>query len=122
MKFDTLKFLRDADPTQFVSVLLLVAANNPDVLEAALAKMDDTRGESYNLGAIVVVATGAQISELRILAAKGGQKVPVIKRIREIWNIGLKEAKDFAELLGKQGKINADCAKVDLTAIESVPR
>ena len=56
-----------------------------------------------------------------VLTAAGQQKIPVIKVIRELTGLGLKEAKDVVEaapkaILEKVNKENADKAKAKLEA------
>jgi large subunit ribosomal protein L7/L12 len=56
-----------------------------------------------------------------VLEADGGKKIQVIKVVRELTGLGLKEAKDLVEaapkaVLEKANKENADKAKAKLEA------
>jgi large subunit ribosomal protein L7/L12 len=71
-------------------------------------------------------ATAAPVEEEKdefdvILEADGGKKIQVIKVVRELTGLGLKEAKDLVEaapkpVLEKANKENADKAKAKLEA------
>ena len=71
-------------------------------------------------------AAGAEAAEEKdefdvILEADGGKKIQVIKVVRELTGLGLKEAKDVVEaapkaILEKVNKENADKAKTKLEA------
>jgi large subunit ribosomal protein L7/L12 len=57
-----------------------------------------------------------------ILAAAGGQKIQVIKEVRSLTSLGLKEAKDLVDgapkpVLEKVNKESADKAKEQLEAV-----
>jgi len=79
--------------------------------------------------AAVAVAAGAAPAEAEeekdefdvVLTAAGGQKIQVIKVVREITKLGLKEAKDLVDgapksVLEKVNKVDAEKAKADLEA------
>jgi large subunit ribosomal protein L7/L12 len=60
-----------------------------------------------------------------VLAAAGAQKIQVIKVVRELTKLGLKEAKDLVDaapkaVLEKVSKEDADKAKNDLEAVGAV--
>src|SRR2546421_13091582 len=77
-------------------------------------------------GAAGAPAGGAAATEEKtgvdvILTAAGGKKIQVIKVVRELTGVGLKEAKDVVEaapkaILEKVNKENADKAKAKLEA------
>lgn len=71
-------------------------------------------------GAVMMAATdgGADAGEAQtefnvILVAAGGQKIAVIKEVRTITGLGLKEAKDLVEAGGKAVKEGVDQAEAD---------
>jgi large subunit ribosomal protein L7/L12 len=62
-----------------------------------------------------------------ILAEVGAQKIPVIKEVRALTNLGLKEAKDLVDsapkaVLEKVSKEEAEKAKAQLEGAGAVPR
>jgi len=57
-----------------------------------------------------------------VLTAAGGQKIPVIKAVRELTSLGLKEAKDLVDsapqaVLEKVSRDQADAAKAKLEEV-----
>lgn len=57
-----------------------------------------------------------------VLSAVGGQKIPVIKAVRELTSLGLKEAKDLVDsapkpVLEKVNREQADAAKAKLEEV-----
>lgn len=71
-------------------------------------------------GAVMMAAAdgGADAGEAQtefnvILVAAGGQKIAVIKEVRTITGLGLKEAKDLVEAGGKAVKEGVDQAEAD---------
>ncbi|MDI9314133.1 MAG: 50S ribosomal protein L7/L12 [Hydrotalea sp.] len=87
------------------------------VLEAAeLAKMLE---EKWGVTAAAPVAAGGggaaeeKTSFTVVLAAAGEKKIDVIKEVRAITNLGLKEAKDLVEGAPKPVKEGVDKAEAD---------
>ena len=86
------------------------------VLEAAeLAKMLE---EKWGVTAAAPVAAGGGGGEEKtaftvVLAAAGDKKIDVIKEVRAITNLGLKEAKDLVEGAPKPVKEGVDKAEAD---------
>lgn len=88
------------------------------VLEAAeLAKMLE---EKWGVTAAAPVAAGGgggggeeKTSFTVVLAAAGDKKIDVIKEVRAITNLGLKEAKDLVEGAPKPVKEGVDKAEAD---------
>jgi large subunit ribosomal protein L7/L12 len=108
------------------------------VLEAAeLSKLLETKWGVSAAAPVAVAAAGAAAAapaEVKdefnvILAAAGDKKINVIKAVREITGLGLKEAKDLVEAAPKavkegvpkadaeklKAKLEAEGAKVELT-------
>jgi large subunit ribosomal protein L7/L12 len=94
------------------------------VLEAAeLAKLEDKWGVSA--AAPVVAAVAAPVAAVAavekteftvVLAAVGDKKINVIKEIRAITGLGLKEAKDLVEASPKE--VKADVSKDEANKIK----
>ena len=107
------------------------------VLEAAeLSKLLETKWGVSAAAPVAVAAAGAAAAPVEvkdefnvILAAAGDKKINVIKAVREITGLGLKEAKDLVEAAPKavkegvpkadaeklKAKLEAESAKVELT-------
>jgi large subunit ribosomal protein L7/L12 len=107
------------------------------VLEAAeLSKLLETKWGVSAAAPVAVAAAGAAAAPVEvkdefnvILAAAGDKKINVIKAVREITGLGLKEAKDLVEAAPKavkegvpkadaeklKAKLEAEGAKVELT-------
>ncbi len=94
------------------------------LLEAQELKtiLKDEYGIEPAAGGAVMVAGGgdaggasaeAQTEFDVILVAAGGQKIAVIKEVRAITGLGLKEAKDLVEAGGKAVKEGVDQAEAD---------
>src|SRR5450432_1872313 len=88
-------------------------SNLPVIQIAELIKtLEDKWGVKAAPAAVAVAATAAAPVEAKveqtefdvILAAAGGNKIGVIKAIREITGLGLKEAKDLVEAAPKTVK------------------
>jgi len=96
------------------------------VLEAAeLSKMlEDKWGVSAAAAPVAIAAVagaGAPAAEAKtefdvVLAASGDKKIEVIKVVREITGLGLKEAKDLVE--GAPKPLKAGVAKADADAMK----
>ena len=67
-------------------------------------------------GAAAAAAAAEQTEFTVILANAGGNKIQVIKAIREITNLGLKEAKDLVD--GAPKEIKAGVSKDDAEGIK----
>jgi len=83
--------------------------------------MKDTYGIEAAAGGAVMMAAGPAEAEEEqtefavVLKGDGGNKIKVIKVIREVSGLGLKEAKDMAENLG--GKIKEGLSKEEAEAL-----
>ncbi len=84
--------------------------------------MKDTYGIEAAAGGAVIMAGGAEVEAEEeqtefavVLKGDGGNKIKVIKVIREVTGLGLKEAKDMAEALG--GKIKEGLSKEEAEAL-----
>ena len=89
------------------------------VLEAAdLAKLlEDKWGVSAAAPAAAAAAPAAEKTEFTvILAAAGDKKINVIKEVRAITGLGLKEAKDLVEAAPKE--VKADVSKDEAAKIK----
>jgi len=82
------------------------------VLEAAeLSKLLEDKWGVSAAAPVAVVAGGAAVAEEKteftvVLAAAGDKKIEVIKEIRAITGLGLKEAKDMVEGAPKEVKVD----------------
>lgn len=85
------------EPNNFLSFLSDLTGKTPTQVAAAIVRQ---RPETF-----MRFATGGQVKfkaaqdVIQCLTVVPMQKVPAIKRIREAWGFGLKEAKDVADLL-----------------------
>ena len=105
---------------------ILDAVANMSVLELSelIKEMEEKFGVSAAAAAVAVAApaaggAGAAAAEEQteftvVLAAAGDKKVEVIKAVRAITGLGLKEAKDLTEAGGvvKEGATKDDAAKM----------
>jgi large subunit ribosomal protein L7/L12 len=97
------------------------------VLEAAdlAKKLEETWGVSAAAPVVVAAAPGAGEAEAAvekdtfdvILAAYGEKKINVIKEVRAITALGLKEAKDLVEAAPKA--VKEGCSKSEAEAIKA---
>jgi large subunit ribosomal protein L7/L12 len=117
---------------------ILEAISGMSVLELSelLSAFEDKFGVTAAAPVAVAAAAGpaagapAEAAEEQdefdvVLAAAGAQKIQVIKVVRELTKLGLKEAKDLVDaapkaVLEKVSKEDADKAKNDLEAVGAV--
>ena len=100
-----------------------------EVVDAALVAVKDGARVAASPGVALVAPAGLQVGEAAaaaeqteftvVLAAAGGNKIGVIKAVREITGLGLKEAKDLVDgapkpVLEKVSKEDAEKAKAQL--------
>ena len=98
-----------------------------ELLDAFEEKFEVTAAAPVAVAAAAAPAGGAAEAEAEqdefdvVLTEAGAQKIQVIKAVRELTSLGLKEAKDLVEaapkaVLEKANKENADKAKAKLEA------
>jgi large subunit ribosomal protein L7/L12 len=97
-----------------------------DFLKQFEETFDVTAAAPVAVAAVAPGAAAAPVEEEKdefdvVLEADGGKKIQVIKVVRELTGLGLKEAKDLVEaapkaVLEKANKDNADKAKAKLEA------
>jgi large subunit ribosomal protein L7/L12 len=97
-----------------------------ELLDAFEEKFDVTAAAPVAVAAAGAPAGGAAVPEVEekdefdvVLTAAGAQKIQVIKVVRELTSLGLKEAKDLVDgapkpVLEKANKDAADAAKAKL--------
>jgi len=95
-----------------------------DLLDAFEEKFDVTAAAPVAVAAAGAPAAAAPVEDEKdefdvILTAAGGQKIQVIKAVRELTSLGLKEAKDLVDgapkaVLEKANKDAAEAAKTKL--------
>jgi hypothetical protein len=97
---DLLKDFAVSEPDGFLSFLSDLTGKTPTQVAAAIVKQ---RPETF-----MRFATGGQVKfqaardAIQFLTGVTSQKVAAIKRIREAWGFGLKEAKDIADNLQEE--------------------
>ncbi len=114
---------------------ILDSIGNLSVIE--LKELLDAFEEKFGVTAAAPVAVaaaggapagdGEEVAEEKdefdvVLSAAGGQKIPVIKAVRELTSLGLKEAKDLVDsapkaVLEKVNREQADAAKAKLEEV-----
>jgi len=95
-----------------------------DLLDAFEEKFDVTAAAPVAVAAAGAPAAPAEAAEEQdefdvVLTGAGAQKIPVIKVVRELTSLGLKEAKDLVDaapkpVLEKANKADAEAAKAKL--------
>ncbi len=95
-----------------------------ELLDAFEEKFDVTAAAPMAVAAAAPAAGGDAADEEQnefdvVLTAAGGQKIQVIKAVRELTSLGLKEAKDLVDgapkpILEKADKASAEAAKAKL--------
>lgn len=90
-----LRTFATTEPNEFVDFICSITGKSPEQLSGMLAKATPSvfmqlavHENRFYLGAREIVAF-----------MKAGEKVPAIKKCREIWGLGLKESKDIIDVV-----------------------
>ena len=102
-------------------VIALTSLRTAILLAPAEARITDTSEASSSAGAAAAPAAAAEAAEAPsevnvILADAGANKIPVLKLVREITGLGLKEAKDLVD--GAPKAVKENIKKEDAEAIK----
>jgi large subunit ribosomal protein L7/L12 len=101
----------------------LSAMDVADLSKAIQEKFGVTAAAPVMMGGMMPAAGGAEAAAEEktefdvVLSAVGDKKIQVIKVIRQITNLGLKEAKDLVE--SNQPKVKEGCSKDEANDIKS---
>lgn len=109
LKLETIRFIRTATPRDMEEVLMTLIAKEPDLAALVISDYENQGGTPVTFGCTTFNVKPKELAELNEISLVGGRKISVIKRIREMWGLGLREAKEYCEFLASQGKINRDC-------------
>jgi large subunit ribosomal protein L7/L12 len=110
MAFDQEKFLSDLDGMTVLELNTLVKAVETKFGVSAAAMAVAGGGGGAAAAAVVEEKTEFNV----VLVAAGAQKVQVIKAVRELTGLGLKEAKDLVD--GAPKNVKEGIAKADAEA------
>src|SRR3989344_3240270 len=101
------------DNTQFIEMIEKMSASELNSLVKALEEKFGVSAAAFSAAPAAAGAVEEKDSFTVVLSKPGDQKIQVIKAIREVTGLGLKEAKDMAEKEGSVIKENVKKAEAE---------